>query len=250
MLDQSEEDAVVNGVTRKTLQKIWTAVALSTFVFCYLAMTAVQGDLIKVSASVPVKLEFSSGRPDAVIAMAAIPIIALLLWLGGDVLREHATRGGQTWFERYPFRLYDASPQVGVGRLAQWFAFIFFTLAPLLVLMHMWRVFAHEGALCRQPESSGGWTALPAPASSAEKWTRWFALPDDASFAKIVFDGYRLAGESALADNCAGAVTFFPVAQPLLMATLTAIAVFSALRGVRQVFTRPIERVDRQNRVE
>ena len=226
---QPSDDPPVNGITLATTRKLWLSLALVTNLFAIVAHGQTQGSDIDPKLSAVVGFSFVPGLLDSIVAMWGILILSILLILNAAVMREHALRSGPTWHERYPFRLWDASPSIGLGRKGQVFAYIFFSILPLFALGHFWRVFLGEGKLCTEI-GEGGWIPLAAGESD------FFRLPPDATFGRTFGDYYRLAGEVVGQDACKDATTFFPFVQPIAMLLLSVFAIFVTLRGLHVVW--------------
>lgn len=161
--------------------------------------------------------------------MWAILILSILLILNAAVMREHAHRSGPTWYERYPFRIWDASPSIGRGRKGQVMAYVFFSILPLFALGHFWHVFLGEGKLCSEI-TNANWSPLAVGAHD------FFRLPEDATLGRIFGDYYRLAGEVVGQDACKDATTFIPFVQPVVMLLLSMFAVLVTLRALHVVW--------------
>ncbi|MER8722501.1 hypothetical protein NKH64_29920 [Mesorhizobium sp. M0999] len=222
------DDPATNGITLATTQKLWLSIALATTLFVIVAHGQTQGSDIDPKLSVVVGFSFVPGLLDSIVAMWAILIVSILLILNAAVMREHAHRSGPTWYERYPFRLWDASPSTGLGRKAQFLAYVFFSILPLFALGHFWRVFLGEGKLCTEVKDK--WDPLAAGAND------FFRFPADATFGHIFGDYYRLAGEVVGPDACKDATTFFPFVQPVVMLLLSVFALFVTVRALSLVW--------------
>lgn len=218
-------DLPVNGITLGTTRKLWLSLALVTDLFVFVAIGQIQGSDIGPSVSAAIVFSFVPDLLDSIVAMWGITILAVLLILNAAVMREHAERCGPTWQERYPFRLWDASPRLGLGRKGQNLAYVFFSVIPVLALLHFWRVFLDEGKLCAEV-TKDKW--VPVSAGGLDM----FHLPPDATFLRVVGDHYRLAGEVVGPAACEGATTFFPLAQPMAMLLLSLFAVFVTFRAL------------------
>ncbi|MGO7685195.1 hypothetical protein ACC696_10870 [Rhizobium ruizarguesonis] len=212
------------GRTLATARKLWLSLALATTLFVIVAHGQTQGSDVDPKLSVVVGFSFVPGLLGSIVAMWAILILSILLILNAAVMREHAHRSGPTWYERYPFRLWDASPSMGLGRKAQVLGYVFFTILPLFALGHFWRVFVGEGKLCT--EVNDKWNPLAVGANDL------FRIPADATFGHIFGDYYRLAGEVVGPDACKDATTFFPFVQPVVMLLLSLFAVFFTVRAL------------------
>ncbi|RUX33323.1 MULTISPECIES: hypothetical protein [unclassified Mesorhizobium] len=228
-MTNASDDPAINGMTLATTQKLWLTLALATNLFALVAHGQTQGSDIDPKLSVVVGFSFVPGLLDSIVAMWGILILSILLILNAAVMREHASRSGPTWLERYPFRLWDASPSLGLGRKAQLLAYFFFSILPLFALGHFWRVFLGEGKLCSEV-TQDNWSPLAVGAHD------FFHFPADATFGRIFGDYYRLAGEVVGPDACKDATTIFPVVQPVAMVLLTVFAVFVTFRALSVVW--------------
>lgn len=226
---QPSDDPPVNGITLATTRKLWLSLALVTNLFAIVAHGQAQGSDIDPKLSAIVGFSFVPGLLDSIVAMWGILILSILIILNAAVIREHAHRSGTTWRERYPFRLWDASPSIGLGRNGQVFAYVFFSILPLFALGHFWRVFLGEGKLCAEITNSN-WLPLPVGAHD------FLRLPEDATFGRMFGDYYRLAGEVVGPDACKDATTFFPFVQPVVMLLLSVFAVLLTLRALHVVW--------------
>lgn len=219
------DDPAINGITLATTRKLWLSLALATSLFVIVAHGQTQGSDIDPKLSVVVGFSFVPGLLDSIVAMWGILFLSILLILNAAVMREHAHRTGPTWYERYPFRLWDASPSIGLGRKSQVLACVFFSILPFFALGHFWRVFLGEGKLCSEI-TKDNW--LPLAAGGHD----FFRFPADATFGRIFGDYYRLAGEVVGPDACKEATTFFPFVEPVVMMLLSVFAVFVTFRAL------------------
>lgn len=223
------DDHAKYGITLATTQKLWLSLAVATNLFAIVAYGQTQGSDIDPKLSVVVGFSFVPGLLDSIVAMWGILILSVLLILSAAVMREHAHRSGPTWYERFPFRLWDASPSIGLGRKGQVMAYVFFSILPLFALGHFWCVFLGEGKLCSEI-TKDNWSTLAVGADD------FFQFPADATVGRIFGDYYRLAGEVVGPDACKDATSFFPFVQPVVMLLLSVIAIFVTLRALYVVW--------------
>jgi hypothetical protein len=221
-------DLPENGITLATTRKLWLSLALVTNLFAIVAHGQTQGSDLDPKLSVLGSVSFVPGLLDSIVAMWGILILSILLSLNAPVMREHAERSGPTWRDRYPFRIWDASPSIGLGRKGQLLAYVFFSILPLLALGHFWRVFLGEGKLCVE-NADGQWAPLTVGAHD------FFSFPLDATLGRLLGGYYRLAGEVVEPDACKDATTFFPLFQPVAMLLLSAFAIFVTVRALYYV---------------
>lgn len=225
-------DQPVNGITLATLQKLWLVLGVTTVFFAAVAHGQTQGTDIEPKLNPVLSLTFVPGLLDSIVAMWGIWILSLLLTFNAYAMLEHAKRTGPTWRDRYPFRMWDASPAIGIGGKAQIVAYVFFSVLPLLALGHFWNVFLSEGKLCVDLSENGASRFVPVPVEAQD----FFSFPPDATIFRIIGDYYRLAGEVSGDKACEDATTFFPLIEPLFMAMLTLFAVCLMFRALGVVW--------------
>lgn len=220
----------------ESLRTIWLVFGVMALIVCFAvhAVTQGTGGLV-VGLKGIIGLGFADGMPEAIAAFWGAMLLPILMAITGVLLLQHARTNGTGWASRYPFRLRDMPPESGIGRVVQGTAIVVFTLLPMGMAVHSWRVFIKFAALCVAGEGEP-WVARPLSA-----W-QWF-LPVEAGKAVRLghADGQSVEGLSQII--CAGGRTidyFLPV-ETYLMAAMTVLAALLAGWGLFEVFRgRPV----------
>lgn len=211
-------------------RKLWLIISLVLFVLTWSLWGRLQGSSFTPQLTVLVALIFEKEVPHAIVAMWGILLCALISIAVNLLTHEHGKIIGTSWKSRYPYRLWEADPEYGIGRVAQGAALVVFTLLPMAALVHFWKVMLREGRLCRTKEGQEVAHLLQFP--PGWKWHHPWN------------NSWLLAGEGGCGK---GTTTFEPVIQPILWAAVTAVAVFCFALAMRTLFLLPVPAASAQS---
>jgi hypothetical protein len=220
-------------MSQESLRKLWLVLALIGFGFAFAAHARLQGGPFEFIFKPLIGVVFKEGTPQVIVAMWGIYFLGAFLIATNHVLSAHAKAEPLGWKERYPFRLFDLPASSDIGKKAQFIAFGFLTLAPIISMLRFWSVLLGQGILCTRP-IEGGDHVLDLTAGP-------FGLPADWSMPRAFGDEYRLANFDG--KICSVATTWFPVVSPMLLAIATFGSIYVFIKAMRTLF-RPVAQVD------
>lgn len=213
-------------MTPASLQKLWLVLAVVTVSFSYAVHAQMQGGPLEFVLKPVFGVLLKDGTPQAIAAMWGITLVSLFSLMANYVLVFHAEMTGADWKSRYPFRLFDFSVHSPVGSKAQKMALLVLTVAPMISFGHFWRILVKYGVLCTRPNGGGPHQLDPSSGP--------FGVPESWTLARSIFDEFRLADERG--GMCKDATTWFPMVSPLLLAIVTAAAIYMFVTAMTALF--------------
>jgi hypothetical protein len=205
------------------LRKLWLILSVILLVFTLSAHGQTQGADFELKINALVGLVFPEKTDRVIISLWGVILTSILLMMVLPVMTEHAQREGNNWKQRFPFRMWDEDPAIGLAAKAQAIAFLVFVLWPLFTLGHFWRILYRYGMLCTR-----NGTSVKIPDVSV------FDLPPDWKASQMFVERYHLAGET-----CEKSTAYFPLLQPMIMVILTITVLWFLGRAIYAVFLAP-----------
>ncbi|POF27700.1 hypothetical protein [Roseibium marinum] len=194
-----------------SVRKIWLSIALIQLVFAVSIIGEIQGAHFSLSIKSLLGIKFQEDTPDSIVALWGIFMLSVLLGFSAGLTSLHAKILGDTWLSRFPLRVLDLDPKLGIGKTFQYIGLLLAVVIPVWVLGHSWRILHTEGVLCTR-QADGIWAPI------GNSWQQLWMLPEGWTVNALTQDGYRLAGEA----GCnASSTTFFPMLEPAALLIMT-----------------------------
>jgi hypothetical protein len=201
-------------VTPQQISKVWTVISLALLYYALNTYLVTQGGTPIFGATLIV-----TNRIPA--AMMAIPICSILLLLGSLIGMRYAGKSRVGWADRIPlvgFEHVDTTSRE--AKFYQSAMLVFFSVLPLVALIHFWSVFGEAYAVTTKNPP----VAIP----SIWNWSALTSLNDPARICNI-FHIQQGASGAPPTISCEGTNTLLPGLEPTVFAILTVAAVGTTL---------------------
>jgi hypothetical protein len=211
---------VSGGVSRSqsSLRKVWLAVSLVSLAMSLGVLRITQGGHFGLVVKAVPMPDFAENTPEAIGALWGVLLGSVLVGLASQVLRQHAQASASSWALRYPFRLFDLSPERGTGKIGPLIAIVTLTVLPAFVVLKSWKDLLRHGRICFKT-GPDAWTPLP------PGMTSFFSWPGDLDVGAVLTTGVRLASSEQVADVCNNMTSYLGPIQSWLMVAVTAVAI-------------------------
>lgn len=200
-------------MTQAQIAKLWTIVGIFQLYYVLNTWIVTQGGQEIFGA----KLLLSSRVPAAMLGILICAALSIIVSALGTIYARRAT---SPWANRVPvvgFDEIDGHSREGTAYQGVMLSLI--SALPLLSLIHFWDVLSKGKIVVNSspPRRAGMWD-----------WTALISLDDPARICTDLAEGATLA--------CAKGATFFPLAEPLVLAILTICAWLAGVRYWLLVF--------------